>query len=180
MKRVAAVVLSLTLFASSALAMAANAAQRVPEFAMKAVYLYNFAQLTNWPPRGEASDEPFNLCVFGGDEVFHALEALEGRKVNGHPLHSLQIEDAVAVRQCHLLFLGEDAGRRGRRLLDGLGDAPILTVTDDPSLADSVAVSLVVTEGKRLAFDIKLGLAKGRNLALSSKLLRLANRVIVE
>jgi hypothetical protein len=149
----------------------------VPEFTMKAAYLYNFAQLTEWPTLPESSAEPFNLCVYGEGELSYALELLRGRMINRHPLRLLRVMDAAEAKPCHLLFIGEGEVGQGGRLLTSLKGAPVLTVTDDLKLARSGAMLVIIPEARRLAFEANVGLARHSQLKFSSKLLALARKV---
>jgi hypothetical protein len=152
----------------------------VPEFTMKAGYLYNFAQLTEWPSLPGGSEEPFNLCVYGEGELSYALESLRGRRVNRRPLHLLHVMDTTEAKQCHVLFVGEGEAGQGGRLLASLRGAPVLTVTDDPGIARSGAMLVIVPEARRLAFEVNVGLARHSQLKFSSKLLALARKVSEE
>ena len=149
----------------------------VPEYAMKAVYLYNFAQLTEWPAESTTSRESFNLCFIGPDEMAAALEPLRGRMVNQQRLRLLRVNESGEARQCQMLFVAEDSGIQGARLLEAMRGTSVLTITDDPRVASAGAMLSIVPEGKRLAFDVNLEAARRSQLKFSSKLLRLANKV---
>lgn len=148
----------------------------VPEYAMKALYLYNFAQLTEWPESAER-DSSFKLCVFGAEELSQPLENLRGRAIGSRLIRLLRVADASEARQCHMLFVGDaDFGRAGR-LIESLRGQPILIVTDDAHLVRLGAMLLIQREAKRLAFEVNLEAAKRSQLRFSSKLLHLAHRV---
>jgi hypothetical protein len=148
----------------------------VPENAMKAVYLYNFAQLTEWPSSTER-EGGFKLCFFGSEELSRSLEKLRGRMIDNRVVHLQQVTDAVEARQCNMLFVGDaDIGRAGR-MIEALRGRPILIVTDDAHLLRLGAMVLMQREAKRLAFEVNLDPAKHSQLRFSSKLLRLAVRV---
>jgi hypothetical protein len=149
----------------------------VPEYTMKAVYLYNFAQLTEWPAKPEAAGATFNICTYGQDVLASALAALHGRTVNQQPLRFLQVTNAEEASQCQLLYIGEDEAERGSHLVEALRGAPVLTVTDAPLVARSGAMLLITTEAQRLAFEVNVNSAKRSQLTFSSKLLRLAKRI---
>jgi len=151
--------------------------QPVPEYTMKAIYLYNFAQLTEWPSKNEAADTPFTICIYGQNELVTALVALRGKTVNQQQLRFLHGADVAEARQCHLLYIGEDETERGSRLIATLRGAPVLTVTDAPQLAQAGAMLLIVSEGRRLSFEANVDFAKRSQLKFSSKLLALARRV---
>jgi hypothetical protein len=158
-------------------ARADDTTKAVPEYAMKAVYLYNFAQLTEWPAASASARESFNLCVIGPDEIIAALEPLRGRMVNQQRLRLLPVTESSEARQCQMLFVAEDSGIRGTRLLDALRGTTVLTITDDPRIARAGAMLVIQAEGRRLAFNVNLEAAKLGQLKFSSKLLRLATRV---
>lgn len=148
----------------------------VPEYAMKAAYLYNFAQLTDWPAQPAGSAD-FTICVAGQDEVADALADMAGRSVQGRALKLVRIQQAADTVQCQLLYVGDGSGRLGMRLIDTLRGKPVLTVTDDPRVAREGAMLLIVPDGKRLAFEANIESAARAQLKFSSKLLRLASRV---
>lgn len=158
-------------------ARADDAPKAVPEYTMKAAYLYNFAQLTEWPDGGS---ETFNLCIYGTSELDAALESLRGRTINRRPLRLVRVADATEAQQCQLLFVGEGESGPGSRLFGKLQGTPVLTVTDDPRMARAAAMLVLVPEARRLAFEASVDLAKRSRLKFSSKLLGLARRVIQE
>jgi len=96
-------------------ARADDTAKAVPEYAMKAVYLYNFAQLTEWPATLATGRESFNLCVIGPDEIVAALEPLRGRRVNQQHLRLLRITESSEARQCQMLFVACSIPCAGQR-----------------------------------------------------------------
>lgn len=162
----------------TAMAKADETAKAVPEYAMKAVYLYNFAQLTEWP--SAAGHETFNLCVIGPDEIAAALEPLRGRMVNQQRLRLLRVTESSEAKQCQMLFVAEDSGAQGVRLLEALRGTPVLTVTDAPRLERAGAMLLIFNEARRLSFEVNIDYSKRSQLKFSSKLLSLARRVYGE
>jgi len=151
------------------------AAQAVPEYTMKAAYLYNFALLTTWPSTARAGAD-FNLCLYGQDDFGPALDKLNGKDVNGQKIQVLRLAHPEGARQCQLVFISETDATRLRRLASVLGDAPVLTVTDE-YLGHSAMISLA-PENKRLTFAINATTAKSAQLQFSSKLMRLATQVV--
>jgi hypothetical protein len=168
-------ILGLSLGSGAAQAEGARAA--VPEYTMKAAYLYNFAQLTDWPVQPGVSDEVFSLCLFGSDEMLQALEPLRRKTIGGQGVRVQRITEASEARQCKVVYVGEGESNRGARLLEALRGLPILTVTDDPQAMRAGAVMLIIPEERRLTFEVNLGQARRSQLKLSSKLLGLARRI---
>lgn len=153
-----------------------GAEQAVPEYAMKTAYLYNFAQLAEWPSGGDSGKNPdFRICTYGTEAWGNALEILASKKVSGRTVRLLPIQEAAEARQCDLLFIGEGDPRRSAGLIGGVRGLPVMTVTDTPRID---AMLTIVNDERRLAFEVNLGYARESQLRLSSKLLNLARRVV--
>lgn len=150
------------------------AAESMPEYAMKAAYLYNFALFTEWPA---LPDDQLKLCLLGKDSFGAALDNLDGKPVNGLHLSVNRIASLSDARHCQILFLGETQGVNIRRLLLDIEDAPVLTVTDNEDLLQAGVMIRMSLENKRLTFEINTEAARRARLSISSKLLRLAKNV---
>ena len=168
--------LLLSLLAGLPLSLRAQAPDAVPEYTMKAAYLYNFALLTTWPVAASAPDQNFNLCFYGQDEFGPALDKLNGKDVNGQKVRVLRLDRPEEALQCQLIFINEPNASRLDRLTGVLGHAPILTVADDKP-GQSVMISLT-PQNQRLAFTINASATKSAKLQFSSKLMRLAAQVV--
>jgi hypothetical protein len=171
--------LALTLSAAMPLPASAQSASRaVPEYVMKAAYLYNFVLLAEWPPTSHLTEaSSLNLCLYGGDELNVVIEQLRSKMVDGTPVRVRRVSDPSEVNQCHLLFVGEADGSRGTRLLEAARNLPVLTVSDDNRQAQNGVILMIAAESQRLTFEVDLNAARKSQLKLSSKLLRLAKRV---
>ena len=149
-------------------------AEPVPEYVMKATYLYNFALYTEWPA---SVGDTINLCVLGHEEFGSALDAINGKQVNNLSLNISRVSSTSNLKLCQMVFIGEGEANNAQKILDVLGDAPVLTVTEGPApLHVGVIVSMVV-EDRKLVFHINASAARRAKLNISSKLLRLARSV---
>src|SRR5262245_10603959 len=105
-------------------------AQDVTEPALKAAFIYNFALFTQWPADLVADGEPFVLCVVGDPDVRSALERVVGqRRLGGHAVAVSDLPPA-SQRVCHLLYVSGRTSDDAGRLIAGLRDAPVLTISD--------------------------------------------------
>lgn len=153
----------------AALCQVSLADEPVPEYVMKATYLYNFAVFTEWP---SASGDTFNLCVLGQDNFGRALNRIEGKSINGRRLAVARLSTLHNIKSCHMLFVTEHETPNMRKILDELGDAPVLTVTDTP--VQPGAMIVISLDGRRLTFDVNIEMARHSRLNISSKLMQLA------
>lgn len=154
----------------------AQAQQPVPEAALKAAFVFNFAVFTEWPAELLAAEAPLGLCLYPGNGLLPALAALGGKLVNGHRLSVHTLGAPGALRACHILFL-ERADRARWSDLRKQAGAGLLSVTDDRAIGNDGAVIALHFEHDRIGFDVDLAALRQTRLSLSSKLLRLARSV---
>ncbi|MCC7113320.1 MAG: YfiR family protein [Burkholderiales bacterium] len=149
-------------------------AQEAPEFRLKAAFLYNFAQFTEWP----ADVGPtLHLCVHGADPFGAELDALHGKAVGERAIAVTRRLPADGLRGCQVVFVANNAIAQLPRVLETLRGAPVLVVADGAGAAKRGAtLALAVTDG-RIAFEANLDAARSARLQLSSRLLRLAAEV---
>lgn len=83
----------------------------------------------------------------------------------------------MQLRGCHILYLWNLDADQSRRLVEGLGGAPVLTVSDFNRFAALGGVVQFFNENGRLRFAINLAAMRRQGLRLSSKLLALASIV---
>jgi YfiR/HmsC-like len=154
---------------------AARAADELPEYRLKAAFLYNFALFTEWPAEVGGT---LNLCVFGPDPFGKEIEGLQGKAV-GERRIALQHKAGVdALKGCQIVFIAPAAVGQVPRVLEAIEGQAVLTVADSPGAArQGVALNMAVVQNK-VSFEANLRAARAARINLSSKLLRLATEVI--
>ncbi len=146
----------------------------LPEYRLKAAFLYNFAVFTEWP-----SDvgNTLNLCIVGRDPFGKEIDELQGKAVGERSIAVLRKAATEPLRGCQVLYVSESSIGGLPRMLEELRDRPVLTVADCPSSAgQGVALNMSVVQNK-VTFEANLAAARAQRLTLSSKLLRLATKV---
>jgi hypothetical protein len=152
-------------------------AEALPEYTVKAAYLYNFALLTEWPPK--ESSNVINMCLYRNHDFGATIEKLRSKNVNNRAIQVIYIAEPEEARQCHMLVISALERYPMRQLMEAITDLPILTITDNAQLAESDMMIRILTENQHMIFQVNLGLAKRANINLSSRLLRVANKVIL-
>jgi len=151
------------------------AGQGFTEYQLKAGVLYNFIAFTSWP---EAPPSVLNVCIYGPDPFAREIDALHGRKIGSGSLAVRRASSVEALAGCQVVFIAQGAIGNLPRVLEQLGDGPVLTVADAPGGAPrGIVLNMEMRQG-RLAFRANLAEARNRGLNLSSKLLRLASEVV--
>jgi uncharacterized protein DUF4154 len=180
-RRLTIVSWALALAAATAPAPAQTPAQTsiAPEYQVKAVFLFNFAQFVEWPPSAfPDSAAPLVICVLGEDPFGPYLdETVHGGTVHGHPMAVQRTHRVEEIRNCHILFVGRQEQERLEEILDTLKGRPALTVSDAEGFARRGGMIRFMTDQNRIRLRINLEAARAAHLTLSSKLLRPAQIV---
>ncbi|MFD0738490.1 YfiR family protein [Lysobacter koreensis] len=146
----------------------------LPEYRLKAAFLYNFATFTQWPP---TVGRTLNVCVHGPNPFGSALGALHGKAVGTRRIVVPRPGGGQPLKECQVLFISAPAIGDLPRLLKQLGNTPVLTVAESPGAASAgVALNMAVAQN-RITFEANPAAARAAQLVLSSKLLRLATQV---
>ena len=149
-------------------------AQKASEYQVKAAFLFNFTKFLDWPPAtmGQA-DEPFVIGVLGTDPFGSYLdETIAGEKIMEHPMIIKRFSTVEQIDRCHILFINEP--RKTTEVLNALKGKSILTVSDDSHFCRNGGIIRFYTENESIHLEINIQAAKAANLAVSSKLLRIA------
>lgn len=150
-------------------------AQGLPEYRLKAAFLYNFALFTEWPAEVGGT---LTLCIVGNDPFGKEIDALDGKAVGARALAVRRPPANAALVGCQIVYVAPAAQAALPRLLDGLHGAAVLAVADSPgALRQGAALNMAVDRDK-VVFEANLQAARAGRVTLSSKLLRLATEVL--
>ena len=154
---------------------AAAASDDLPEYRLKAAFLYNFALFTEWPA---GTSSALNLCVYGRDPFGEEINALQGKPVGERHLVIRRVTTVDGLAVCQVVFIAGPSGDSISRVLSTLRGATVLTIADAAGAAEQgVALNMDVVKSK-ITFEANLTAARAANLKLSSKLLSLATEVL--
>jgi hypothetical protein len=160
-------------------------AQGVDEAELKAAFVFNFVSFVTWP-EATAPTRELALCVREGSSSERAMRRLHGARSGAMTIAVDVLSSAREVDRCHVVVAdfpadsaapaqaGEDAAWPHR----WWRHRGVLSVADGGSAETNEAAITLVREDTRIRFDIDAGNATAAGLGLSSKLLRLARRVL--
>jgi hypothetical protein len=147
----------------------------LPEYRLKAAFLYNFALFTEWPADMGST---LNLCVYGRDPFGGEIDALQGKPVGDRRIVVRRVTGLEALTACQIVFIADRSAGAISRVLSTLRGATVLTIADAPGAArQGVALNMSVVKNK-ITFEANLTAARAANIKLSSKLLSLATEVL--
>lgn len=158
-------------------ALAAPAVKVVPEYKLKAAFVYNFALFTDWPAEMLASGGTFNICANPDSAVLPELSGLGDKQVKGRQVVVRKVTELDSMRTCHVLFLDSLDRARWGQIRKNLANASVLTVSDDSEISRDGAIIGLYLENNRIGFSVDLQAARQARLVVSSRLLRLARSV---
>ena len=169
------------------------------EYQIKAAFLYNFTKFVDWPERKvDDSTEPITIGIIGKNPFGDAFASLKDKQVRSRGLVirwfkgfyefkesseesktelGLKIE---ALRQCDLLFICSSENKNLSEIISSVKNHDVLTVGDMKGFLEAGGIINFLTEDEKVRFEINITAAKRAKLAIRSKLLRLAKRVIEE
>jgi len=147
------------------------------EYRVKAAVLYNIARFVEWPASAFAdAGSPVVLCIVGTDPFGGALdETLKGRTIVGRQVAIKRVADARDG--CHVVFIAYSEQKRVADLLDRLGAAHALTISDIERFTERGGVVGLATAGDRVRFDVNIAAAERARLTVSARVLSLASAV---
>jgi hypothetical protein len=146
------------------------------EYQVKAVYLFNFAQFVEWPAKAFPDPQrPLVIGVLGDDPFGNYLdETIRGESVNKRALTVQRFRRVGEVKTCHVLFISRSESDRLEQTFSSLKGRHILTVGDTDDFTQRGGMIRFVIEKSKIRVRINLGAVKAADLAISSKLLRVA------
>ncbi len=149
----------------------------VPEYKMKAVFLYNFAKFVEWPDQhllhGEIVIGIMDPSVFGD-----ALSLIEGRRAKNRKVVIKTCNSIKDAEVCNILFLNTNNAYQMDSILAALRDKPVLTVGEAAGFSKRKKGHInFKINGKNLRFTINLKASRKAGLKISSQLLEVAEKV---
>ena len=167
---------TVVLLACAALSTSVTQAAQFSIDAVKAAYLFRFAQYVEWPEA--PAESPFVFAVIGAEDIaVHLERLLNGMTVNGRHATVRRVTRAQELEGAQVLYVGASAFDRTRALRAIAIKRPILIVTDDENGLDGGGVINFIEVDRNLRFEISLNAADRSGLKINSALLSVAARV---
>ena len=148
----------------------------------KALYLFNFAKYTEWPPDAFSDENaPFVLGILGKDPFHSDIDIIKGKIIKGRKLVVKYFSSVQEATGCHMLFICSSETNNLGTILEKLDHSRILTVAEAEGFIEQSGMINLVLEQKSpgsqvVSFEINQEAAKKANLKLDTQLLKLAKR----
>lgn len=151
-----------------------EAADVSAEYRLKAAFLYNFAKFITWPDEDNRSDGVLRIGVAGATPAVASMKrVIEGQHVRKLRIELEEFDPQADLGRYHIVFVGREYSD-APRLLEKINGRPVLTVGESAEFIPwGGAIRFLLRDGK-VRFQIAPGQTDRAGLAISSRLLRLA------
>ncbi len=148
----------------------------VPESHVKAVFLFNFTQFTEWPEGSFADgNAPLVIGILGSDPFDRYLEeTVKGERVQGRQIVIHHYKTVAEVKSCHLLYISEKDPEKVIEILGALNKPKMLTVSDCRNFTRLGGMIGFIRKNNKIKLQANPTVAKSAGLTISSKLLRVS------
>ena len=169
---------------------------------IKAAFLYNFMNFVDWPEDKIAdANQPIVMGLIGSRDTLKALEPLNQKTIKCRKItiryfpeyEKLEKSNGTGdyqwnrkmqmLKGCHALLFCTCHSKpihNIKQIIEALKGSPILTVGETDGFLESGGMINFLMKEEKIRFEINNTAAKKAKLRISSKLLRLAERVVEE
>jgi hypothetical protein len=142
------------------------------EYAVKAGFIYNFANFITWP-QGAFKDTPglLILCLVSDDPQTDVLFNLDGKTVKGRTIKVVAYQDGQCLDRSHILYFATQDRETIRRILDQVGNRSILTIGEIPGFTAMGGVIDFFMDNNQLRFKVNVDAARRKGFRMSSQIL---------
>jgi len=149
-----------------------------PEGKIKAAYIYNFLRFIEWP---DDTDPSGLICIIGSKQeyrrAFHFLTTQEFNNKN-ITLHEFNTNNEIKLLEtCQLVFVTSEASEEQKNIISSFKGGKFLTVGDSEDYTQSGGMISFVRTSSKIGFIVNLAAANESGIRISSKVLRLAEKV---
>lgn len=154
----------------------------VPEYVLKAGFLYNFAKYVAWPAGAfQDAEAPISIGIVGNDPFGGELETtLENKTVGGRSFSFHRFPLPADIERCHILFVPRSERELVPEILRRVDAWPVLTVGEADGFSRLGGTTNILIEGERPRLEVNPEAAEHARLTIDAKLLRLARIVRTE
>jgi hypothetical protein len=160
----------------------AHAEETSLERQVKAAFLYKFAGYVEWPAGAFPTPEaPMTIGVYGDEALAKELATLvQGRRSAGRPVAVVRLKSVDPVPDVRVLFVARERSDELPEIAERTKGRPTLIVTEDEYALGNGSMINFVLSGGRVRFDVDLAAVNHGPIALSSRLLAVAQQVLPE
>jgi hypothetical protein len=147
------------------------------ESQLKALFVLNFAKLTEWPADTHVDGSTFTIAILGKVPSDSFTNMLKGRTVHGASITIRLVDNVRQAKDSQLIYVSDSERRRLPGILKEVSQYSILTVSDMPGFSEAGGMIGMLPVQNRLGFEVNLAAVRKARLTVSSQVLKLAKTV---
>jgi len=173
-----------------------NAPEQNRESQIKAAFLFNFIQFTDWPEGKLSEPNTITIGLLGNHPFGSSFDPVKNKTVRNKRLiikdfgkfrTSFSPDDAgkldftnyiEQLRKCHVLFICNSEHENYKKILETIKGYGVLTVGETEDFLDVNGIITFIPGTEKPVFEVNLNACESEGLKISSKVLRLARKVI--
>ena len=166
------------------------------EHQIKAAFLYNFVQFTEWPADKVSEPNTITIGLLGEYRFGDAFDPIKNKTVNNKRLiikdlgmfrksfpagdaGKLELANYIKkLRKCHVLFICDSERENFKAIIDAVKGYGVLTVGETEDFLDVNGIITFIPGTEKAVFEINQKVCEQEGMKISSKVLRLARKVI--
>ena len=137
----------------------ALADKEVPEYHVKAVFLYNLASFVTWPEDWHRDADTFVIGIYGNDPFGTLIDqTVAGEQRQGKPIEIIRYKDIGELKtpSCDILFISSSITENFSEIRTALRDVPVLTVADTSGFPEYGGMVNLLKKDNRIKVEINL------------------------
>jgi hypothetical protein len=153
-----------------------EAPQTLPEYVVKAGFLFNFAKYVEWPAEAfERAESPITIGIVGADPFGEGLEkALKNKTVRNRPFVVVRFPERADLQRCHILFIPRTEHEHLPAILKAVQAWPVLTVGEEEGFSRAGGTTNILIENEKPRLEVNPDAAEKARLTIDPKLLKVA------
>ncbi len=153
--------------------------EKKDETVIKAALIYNISRFVQWSKTALPEGSPFIICVVGRTAVGDALNAYVNKNIKKHPIKIKHDISLGETSNCNTIFIPYSKRFDLEEVLSHASEG-VLTVSDIPEFEDKGGMVALIKIRNKIRFSVNLVHTNKNKLKVSSKLLRLALKIVEE
>ena len=153
--------------------------KKFPEATIKAAYIYNLVNFVEWP----IDDMLLNICIYGNTKYYEsAFSSMSALSKTGKVLKIKYMDVDILMDKeiCQVVFISHVAVNSTQKILSQVKDSPSLTIGESDKFLEKGGMINFIHKANKIRFEINIKAYEKAELRISSKVLRIADRLITD
>ncbi len=143
---------------------------------LKAIYVYNFATLVDWPSKYKTGN--FTIGVMGDDDLYDLLiRKYSSKSVGSQPMKIKKFVFKADAERCHIIFVGESKSYLVPALAQKFKAHSTLIVSEKNGMLESGSIINFIVRDNKQAYELSKTNASRHKLTVGKTLTNLASNI---